>query len=165
MRNLLLLLAVCGLLSGCLKEVIFGSDKTASPRTEQDALHSPVTGEVVKIWMPDDMRQTAAWPFQARGEEARCSNGHYLGKNDWELFPSQRSIYKILPNSDRIWAYYYYGEDIPGFTTTKWYITVFNIYAHSNGEIYGCVWDKYPSSYRSKYSTSDGINPNIHPPR
>ncbi|WP_147568328.1 hypothetical protein [Desulfovibrio sp. 3_1_syn3] len=128
-------------------------------------MHNPVTGEVVKIWMPDDMRQTAAWPFQARGEEARCSNGHYLGKNDWELFPSQRSIYKILPNSDRIWAYYYYGEDIPGFTTTKWYITVFNIYAHSNGEIYGCVWDKYPSSYRSKYSTSDGINPNIHPPR
>ena len=162
MRNILLLVAVCCLFSGCG----FGNfvDKCINgptPSPPREPLRDAKTGEVIKIWVPKNMLRTSSWEFQARGEEARCSNGHYWDKKDWELFPSQRSIYKILQNGDKIWAYYYYyyGEDIPGLDNTKWYITVFNIYAHPDGEIYACYWAKFPSEYRLEHGTSDGIRP------
>lgn len=161
MRNILLLVAVCCLLSSCG----FGNfvDKCVNgppPNPPREPLRDTKTGKAIKIWVPKNMLRTSSWEFQARGEEARCSNGHYWDKEDWELFPSQRSIYKILPNGDKIWAYYYYyGEDMPGFDSTKWYITVFNIYAHPDGEIYACYWAKFPSEYRLEHGTSDGIRP------
>ena len=160
MRNILLLVAACCLLSACIvKDMANSIGIRPSPEIPREPLRDTKTGKVIKIWVPKNMLMTSSWEFQVRGEEARCSNGHYWDKKDWELFPSQRSIYKILQNGDKIWAYYYYGEDMPGFDTTEWYITVFNIYAHPDGEIYACYWAKFPSEYRLEHGTSDGIRP------
>lgn len=160
MRTLLLLALMECLLSGFLRDIVFGSGGGATAsEPQQEPLRDAETGEVIKMWVPKNMLRTSSWEFQARGEEARCSSGYYKGKNVADLFPSQRTIYKELPNyGNSIWAYYY-GEDIPGFGTTDWYITVFNIYADKNGRIYGCLWQKFPSEYRLEYGTSDGIRP------
>lgn len=162
MRNIFFLAVVYCLLFGCG----FGGfvDKCVNgppPNPPREPLRDTETGEIIKMWVPRKMISLSTWPFQARGEEDRCSNGYYIGKNITDLFPTQRGIYKVLPNyGNRIWAYYYYyGEDMPGFNTTDWYITVFNIYADKNGRIYGCYWGKFPGDYRVKHGTSDGIRP------
>lgn len=162
MRNILLLVAACCLLSACIvKDMANSIGIRPSPEIPREPLRDSKTGEEIKIWVPRNMISLSTWEFQARGEESRCSSGHYKGKNVANLLPSQRGIYKILPNyGNRIWAYYYYyGEDIPGIDTTDWYITVFNIYADKNGRIYGCLWQKFPGDYRVKHGTSDGIRP------
>lgn len=163
MRNSLFLLLIGFLLSGCLGDAVLGGGEVVT-RPQHEAFRNAETGETIKMWIPNGMQQTAAWPFQARGEESHCSNGYYLDKNDWDLLPSQRTIYKVLKNGDRVWAYYY-GENTPGFDVTDWYITVFNIYANSDGKIYACYWGKFPGNYRLTHGTLDGINPNIHSPR
>lgn len=161
MRNILLLVAVCCLLSACIVKDMANSIGIKPSPSTPNAPARDGEGKEVKIWVPKNMIRLSAWPFQARGEEDRCTQGYYLGKNVADLLPTQRGIYKILPNyGNRIWAYYYYyGEDIPGIDTTDWYITVFNIYADKNGRIYGCAWAKFPSEYRLEHGTSDGIRP------
>ena len=128
MRNLLLLAFIGCLLTGCLRDIVFGGgEKSAAPS-------KPPSKTVID-------------PYTS-------------------LLPSKRGVYKKLSSGGWVWAYYYYyGEEIPGFDTTDWYITVFNIYVKPDGTIYGCAWRKYPFSYRLKYGTNDGINPHVHPPR
>lgn len=161
-----IMLCSCGM-KGLIDYVI---DDEPKDTTFKEAIIDPYTHEEVKMWVPrQGMIRNSSWPFQAQGEESRCSNGHYRGKNDYELFPSQRGVYKKLSSGGWVWAYYYYyGEDSPlasGGSITNLYITVFNIYVKPDGTIYGCAWRKYPFDYRLKYGTDDGIDPNMYPPR
>ena len=169
MRNLLLLAFIGCLLTGCLRDIVFGGgEKSAAPsKPPSKTVIDPYTHEEVKMWMPKNGTiRNAVWAWEARGEERLCSDGDYKGKQDTSLLPSKRGVYKKLSSGGWVWAYYYYyGEEIPGFDTTDWYITVFNIYVKPDGTIYGCAWRKYPFSYRLKYGTNDGINPHVHPPR
>lgn len=172
MYNVVLLIIFCSLLSGCgLNNVInYIVEEVPSSNIYKSSIIDPYTGEEIKIWIPKDgMVMSKEWESFSRAEESRCSSGYYRGKNDAQLLPSQRGVYKKLSNGGLIWAYYYYyGEDSPlatGGTMTNWYETIFNIYVKPDGTIYGCVWKKYPLGGSDKYSTPDGINPRIHPPR
>ena len=159
-----LLLAMCySLLTACgMGKVMNYILEDPPPRSPSAPLRDSETGEVIKMWIPKNASVNATWEFQARGEESRCSDGYYIGKNIRDLLPSKRETYKILLRyGNRIWAYYY-GEDSPlatGGTMTTWYETVFNIYSDPNGRIYGCYWQKYPFGYLNKHGTSDGISP------
>ena len=170
MRNFFLLVIFSWMLSGCLGDIVFGGGKLSPPHAEASQqprpMIDPYTGEEIKMWVPKGASINATWPFQARGEEDRCSRGYYRGKNDTKLLPSQREIYKKLSNGGWIWAYYYYyGEDTPGFDVTDWYETVFNIYVKPDGTIYGCAWKKYPLGWVNKHGTADGIEATVQSPR
>lgn len=157
MRNLFLLLLVMFMLSGCLGDIVLGG-KAAPPMRQ----HEPARdgeGKEVKMWIPKEgMIPSKVWESRARVEEEKCSNGYYIGRNIASLYPSQKGVYKILPRyGNRIWAYYYYGEDTPGFDITDWYETVFNIYADANGRIYGCAFAKYSLGWVEKHGSPDGV--------
>lgn len=131
MYKYLLLLTIAYLLLGCTAH----TRKIAENDYDSDGFY---------MWGPSTASPNAVWPFQARGEEARCSDGHYKRRKISSLLPSQLTTYKILSDGNKVFAYcYYYGEDLPGFTMTDWYKTVFNIYVDKNGNIYKCQWKKY----------------------
>lgn len=160
MRNILLLMLISCLLSGCLGDIVLGGGE-ATPRPQREPARDG-EGKEIKMWVPKDgMIPSKVWESRARVEEEKCSNAYYIGKNVASLFPSQKGVYKILPRyGNRIWAYYYYyyyGEDTPGFDTTDWYETVFNIYADANGRIYGCAYAKYPLGWVEKHGTTGGV--------
>lgn len=160
MRNFLLLVICSWTLSGCLGDIVLGGGETTPSKPRREIARDG-EGKEVKMWIPKHASVNATWAYQARGEEDRCSSGYYIGKYIRDILPSKREIYKILPRyENRVWAYYYYyGENIPGFDTTDWYETVFNIYSDANGRIYGCAYAKYPFGYVNKHGTPDGISP------
>lgn len=168
MHHFLLIAISCLLCYGCGvgKVINYIVDDNSNDNSHYSPVIDPNTGEEVQMWLPKNASVNATWSFQARGEESRCANGNYNGKNINDLLPSKREIYKITPRGNRVWAYYYYyyyyGEDSPlatGGTMTNWYETVFNIYSNAEGRIYGCVYEKYPFGYLNKHGTPDGIRP------
>ena len=113
---------------------------------------NPETG--FTLWMPPNMHaRQGMYAYVVDRQIKYCVNGNFRGT---KYDNPGGDIYKILPDGTRIYAYYYYNEDVkagvdaPAFnlepTQIKvYYKVIFNMSVNKDGIITGCKYKRIQS--------------------